>query len=64
MYATYKELRDAKGLRDSDVAKATGIMPSTFTEWKKGKYQPKIDKLIKIANFLGVPVDTFIKVTA
>ena len=64
MYAIYAKLRDEKGIRDADVAKATDIPQSTFTEWKNGKYQPKLEKLIKIAGFFGVPVDTFIKVTA
>ena len=64
MYAIYAKLRDEKGIRDIDVARATDIPPSTFTEWKKGTYQPKVDKLLKIANFLGVSVETFIKVTA
>lgn len=54
MYETFKALLKAKNLKVSDVAKGTGIAPSTFTDWKKGTYQPKADKLVKIAEFLGV----------
>lgn len=61
MYAKYAELRDSKGFKDSDVAKATGIYQSTFTDWKNGKSTPKIDKLLKVANFFGVPIDVFLK---
>lgn len=61
MYEKYAKLRDERGLNDNQVAKKTGIARSTFSDWKKGVYQPKIDKLIKIANLLNVSVDYFIK---
>lgn len=57
MYAKYVELRDAKGCKDSDVSKATGIPQATFSEWKKGKGTPKVNKLIKIADFFGITLD-------
>lgn len=57
MYAKYVELRDKKKLRDSEVARATGIAPSVFTDWKNGKCNPKVDKLLKIADFFGVTLD-------
>jgi repressor LexA len=60
MYATYVKLRDAKGLRDIDVSKATNIPPSTFTDWKTGKSRPKLEKLVKIARCLGVTLDEFV----
>ena len=60
MYATYVRLRDSKGFRDSDVAKATNIPPSTFTDWKTGKSRPKLEKLVKIANCLGVTLEEFV----
>ena len=56
-YENYKKLRDEKGLRDSVIAKNTGIDQSTFSHWSKGLYTPKKDKLSKIANFLEVPLD-------
>ena len=61
MYAKYVELRDKKGVRDADVAKATGLYPSVFTDWKKGNSSPKIDKLLKIADFFGVSIEEFVK---
>lgn len=59
MYAKYVELRDAKKVRDADVARATGIAPSTFTDWKNGKSVPKLEKLLKIAAFFDVSVEVF-----
>lgn len=61
MYAKYAELRDKAEVRDADVAKATGIYPSVFTDWKNGKSNPKIDKLIKIAQFFNVSIEVFVK---
>lgn len=57
MYEIYCKLRDSKGLKDSDVVKATGITKSTFSDWKSGRSNPKNDKLQKIANFFDVSID-------
>lgn len=57
MYERYCRLRDGKGVRDADVAKATGISQVTFSEWKHGRYAPKADKLQKIADYFGVSLD-------
>ncbi len=57
MYENYAKIRDAKGLKDADVAKATGISPGTISDWKKGRYQLKYDKLLRIAEFLGVSAE-------
>lgn len=59
MYARYVELRDLAGVKDAEVAKNVGIAQSTFTDWKKGRSSPKMDKLVKIAGFFGVSVDYF-----
>lgn len=60
MYKKYAKLRDKKSLTDYSVAVGAGVTKSTFTDWKNGRSEPKIDKLIKIANFLGVPVTYFL----
>lgn len=60
MYTKYVELREAANVKDYEVAKATGIPSSTFSDWKNGRSKPKIEKLMKIANFFGVPVSCLI----
>ncbi|MBQ8519257.1 MAG: helix-turn-helix transcriptional regulator [Agathobacter sp.] len=57
MYEIYCKIRDAKGFKDADVVRATGITKSTFSDWKSGRSNPKNDKLTKIADFLGVSVE-------
>ena len=60
MYNKYAALRDKEGVTDYAVAKGTGINASTFTDWKAGRSQPKLDKLVKIAAFFDVPIEYFI----
>lgn len=61
MYTRYTELRDAKGVNDFTVSKATGIPSSTFTDWKNGRSKPKIEKLQKIAKYFEVSVTELIQ---
>lgn len=58
-YELFKELLEASGAKTADVARATGITTSTFTQWKQGRIQLKQDKLQKIADHFGVPMTYF-----
>lgn len=51
--------RKEKGVKVADVCKATGLKPSMMSDWKRGKYTPKTDKLQLIADYFGVPLETF-----
>ena len=57
MYEVYQKLLDEKGLKNADVARATGISNMTLSDWKRGKSVPKSDKMRKIAEYLNVSVD-------
>ena len=57
MYEIFQKLPNEKGVKTSDVARATGISNMTFSDWKRGKCVPKIDKLQKIADYFGVTVE-------
>ena len=57
MYEIYQRLLDEKGLKNADVARATGISNMTLSDWKRGKSVPKSDKMRKIAEYLKVSVD-------
>ena len=59
MYENYAKLRDEKGFTDYKVSKETGINPATLSQWKNGAYTPKADKIQKIADLFGVPVEYF-----
>ena len=57
MYEIYCKLRDEKGLKDAEIAKKAGVTRSTFSDWKNGRSTPKHEKLIKIADVLGVSIE-------
>ena len=57
MYEIYQRLLDEKGLKNADVARATGISNMTLSDWKRGKSTPKQDKLQKIADYFGVSIE-------
>lgn len=60
MYSKYEALKEKKKVTDYEVAKSTGIAQATLSAWKQGKYTPKIDKIVKIANYFGVPLTDLI----
>lgn len=49
-----------KGIKYSTLSKDLEISPVVFTDWKMGRSMPKTDKLIKIANYFNVPLETFV----
>ena len=60
MYNKYATLRDKAGVTDYAVSKATGISTATLTNWKYGRYNPKLDKLNTLADYFGVSVEYFL----
>lgn len=61
MYEKYVKLRDEKGVTDYKVATETGIAKSTFSDWKSGRSEPKLEKLKKISDYFGVDIGYFIE---
>lgn len=58
MYEIFDKLLKEKGIKTSDVARATGLSATFFSEWKKGKSKtPSLINMQKIANYFGVTVD-------
>ncbi len=56
-YHEFERLLKSHGVTVYQVAKATGISASTFTDWKQGRSTPKTDKLARIADFFSVSLD-------
>lgn len=57
MYEIFEKLLKERNITAYRVAKDTGITTATLTDWKKGRTQPKMDKLQKIADYFGVSLD-------
>lgn len=60
MYKKFQELLNVKEKTAYQVSKDTGISTATLSNWKKGNYNPKVDKLKILANYFGVPLDYFL----
>ena len=60
MYEKFEALLKRDKVTAYKVGKATRIGPSTFSDWKQGRYTPKLDKLQKIAEYFGVSIEYFI----
>lgn len=56
-YEIFEKLCRMKSVSPSAVSKSTGVSKSTLSAWKKGEYTPKTDKLEKIADYFGVPLE-------
>ena len=50
-----------KGITCYVLAKELGYSSTLFSDWKSGKSMPKTDKLLRIAEYLGVTVEELIK---
>lgn len=57
MYEIIEKLIKVHNISIYKLAKDVGITPSLFSHWKNGQYQPKIDKVQKIADYFGVPAE-------
>lgn len=60
MYRVFEELMKKRGVTAYRVAKETGVPQATLSDWRRGRSCPKIDKLLKIAEYFGVDVGVFI----
>lgn len=63
MYKKFEELLKKNNLTAYRVAKDTGISAVVFSEWKKGKSNPKADKLRILADYFGVSIEYFLENT-
>lgn len=57
MWEIFVKLCEEKGVSAYRVGEDTGIKSSTFSGWRRGLYTPKDDKLQKIADYFGVPLN-------
>lgn len=60
MYENFESLLRERGITAYRVAKDTGIPTATLSDWKNGRSTPKTDKLLKIAEYFGVPLEQLI----
>lgn len=61
MYPKFEDLLLKNNVTAYKVAQVTGVLQSTLSDWKAGKYTPKLDKLQKIADYFGVSITYFLE---
>lgn len=59
LYEKFAKLLNERQVTAYQVSKATGIASSTFYEWRDGRYEPKVEKIKKIADYFDVPLTYF-----
>ena len=55
-----KLARVEAGLTQKELAEKLYIPYQSINQWERGKRNPKLETLRKIANALGIPLETFI----
>lgn len=60
-YENFQRLCEKKGVKPKAVSEATGVSTATLSSWKTGRYTPKPDKLMKIADYFGVPLSEIMR---
>jgi transcriptional regulator with XRE-family HTH domain len=61
LYEKFAELLVKNNKTAYTVSKETGIPQSVLSDWKRGRSNPKVDKLQKLANYFGVSIEYFLK---
>ena len=56
-YSAFEQLLQMHHTTVYRVSRATGIAPSTFSDWKSGRSTPKADKLLRIAAHFHMTLD-------
>lgn len=51
-----KELREAQGWTQTELAKRMDVTPNTVSRWESGEYQPRIDVLEALARVFEKPI--------
>lgn len=59
-YQKFNEIITSRGITPYRVATDLGFSPMALSDWKAGRSEPKMDKLLAIANYLDIDVSVFL----
>jgi putative transcriptional regulator len=54
---TIRELRDAQGWSQAELAYRLGVSPSTIYNWESGRSEPRLAQFKELALMLGVRME-------
>lgn len=55
-----KQLREAAGMKQSELADRMNVRPPTVFKWENGMANPTIANLIQLAEIFGVSLDELV----
>ncbi|WAX05245.1 hypothetical protein AC844P1_00034 [Anaerostipes phage AC844P1] len=61
LYEKFAKLLEKNNKTAYRVSKDTGIAQSVLSDWKRGISNPKVDKLKKLSDYFGVPLEYFLE---
>lgn len=61
MHEKLKKLLEERNVSAFQVAKALGLPISSIYEWVNGTHAPRVENLVKLADYFGVPLEYFVK---
>lgn len=61
LYKKFSVLLEKTNKTAYRVSKDTGIAQSVLSDWKRGISNPKVDKLKKLSDYFGVPLEYFLE---
>lgn len=61
MYKKFLNLLEKSNKTAYQVSKDTGIAQSVLSDWKRGRSNPKVDKLKILADYFGVTIEYFLE---
>lgn len=61
VYEKIQKLLDDNEMSAYRLSKEADIPYTCLADWKSGKSKPKADKLMKLADYFGVPIEYFLK---
>lgn len=59
-YSKFEGILSRKSITPYRVATDLDISPMILSDWKANKSKPRLDTMVKIANYLNEPVENFV----
>lgn len=59
-YRKFENLCKDRGMTVRQVSQETGVATSTLSNWKLGRYEPKLDKILSLQRFFNVELEAFV----
>ncbi|RKI90479.1 XRE family transcriptional regulator [Parablautia intestinalis] len=56
---TLKQLRENKGMSQTELANCVGVKQTTISQYENGSRKPNLSKAKKISDALGISLDDF-----